>query len=155
MLNPSKPGRSSGAVSLAVLLAVGVIVQIQFVSRLWGHTSTDGAVLGRYSARYALALALSAAVMLGWAIAWFRRGLFLRWVTGVPGWLRWAGIGLATALATGIPFTSIEGVLKSFTAANGLLVALILLRSLPDARCRSGAGPIRCWPPLRSCCSRR
>lgn len=132
MLNPSKPGRSSGAVSLAVLLAVGVIVQIQFVSRLWGHTSTDGAVLGRYSARYALALALSTAVMLGWVIAWFRRGPFLRWVTGVPGWLRWAGIGLATALATAIPFTSIEGVLKSFTAANGLLVALILLRSLPD-----------------------
>ena len=39
---------------------------------------------------------------------------------------------MATALATAIPFTSIEGVLKSFTAANGLLVALILLRSLPD-----------------------
>ncbi len=134
MPDRSRLGRPSRTLSVTILLAVAVIAQVQFISPLWGHTSTDGAVLGQYSRRYALALAVSMAVMLGWVAAWIWRKPALRRLDRSPGWLRWAGIALALALAVGIRFTSFEGVLKGFVTLNGLLGAVILARSLPDRR---------------------
>jgi hypothetical protein len=132
MFSQARPTGTTRTLSTATVLAAGAVAQLLFISPLWGHSSTGGSILGRYSPRYALALALSTAIMLGWAAAWIGREWVRRWLERSSALLRWVGVGLAAALVTGVLLTSIEGVLKSFVAFNSLLVALILVRSLPD-----------------------
>jgi hypothetical protein len=132
VLSQLQPDTKPRTLSTATLLAAAVVMQLVFIFPLWRHTSTGGSVLGHYSRRYALALVFSAAIMLGWAAAWMGRRRVLRELDRSPHALRWAGVGLAVALAAGALFNPIAGDLKSFVVVNSLLLTLILIRSLPD-----------------------
>jgi uncharacterized membrane protein (UPF0136 family) len=132
MLSQVRPTDRTRTLSTATLLAAGAVAQLLFISPLWLHSSMGGSILGRYSRRYALTLALSAAIMLGWGAAYIGRRWVLRWLDRLPHALRWTGVGLAAALAMGVLLALSRGVVKSFLMFNSLLVALILIRSLPD-----------------------
>ena len=118
--------------STATLLAAGAVAQLLFIPSLWLHTSTGGSILGHFSRRYALGLALSTAIMLGWMAAWIKRRWVLTGLDRLSHTLHWVGLALAAARAAGGLFGPFAGEFTGFVVFNCLLAALILIRSLPD-----------------------
>lgn len=125
-----------GALSIPVLLAAAAVAQLFLVGPLWTHTSTGGAILGRYSARYALALGGWIVITLGWGAAFLARRRVAAWLAAVSPRGRWLAAGLSVMIGAAAWFVPVEGELRIFASLNGIVCALVLIRSLPDAPVR-------------------
>ena len=132
-----------GRLSPAWWLATAIVAQVLFIPPLWRHASTGGAILGRYSPRYAAVLALSVALLLGWLTLFLARHRAVPRLHRLPLPVR-AGLIAAFTAAAGAAFVlPMAEIARDLLATNAALAALALILLVPDGL----AQPCR-WPSL-------
>jgi hypothetical protein len=119
--------------------ALAVIAALLSIQPLWGHRSDNGHILGAYSTRYALVLAVHIALSLGWGLVALLRERALCVLASLGCRLRYGGVVMALVLGAGVWFMPFEPHVKDYAAVNLLLVVALLTASDP-ARYRDHLG---------------
>ena len=116
-----------------LLFLLAVVVQLLSMPYLWGHASTGDAFLGRYSARYGVALLACVCVACAWLIAFLQQAKLSKIIERRKP-LMFGGLCVILVACIGLQFvTVIAVVLRHFAALNGLLLLAIGLTFIPDA----------------------
>jgi len=118
--------------SLSILLGAGFAAQLLSIQPLWDHSSDTGAILGRFSTRYAIVLGIHAILLVAWLLAFLWRTRVAALVAKLPNRLAY-GLILVSGLAVlGFWFTHAESQAQQYFALNWLLLALVLVASRPE-----------------------
>jgi hypothetical protein len=125
----------------AVLL-FALAVQVFSTPPLWGHQSTGGAGLGRYSERYALVLSSHIALTLLFVAAVPLAGWLVRRLRALPRWLIGAAYGLSAAVLVGLWSLSLERHALAYLSLNWAVLVAFVALALPDGPL---PGRVRAW----------
>lgn len=128
------PETRAKAVPLLYLIVAAFVAQVIQIPNLWGHVSTGGSILGRYSPGYASFLGLTLLVALIWL------GLLIRY-QHVQVWLyqtvsTTVSVALVVLSGAGLIVISLSGIeeqIVQYLALNWALFSVILLYPLNDA----------------------
>lgn len=131
---------SSIQLSLLILIAAGVFVQIIAIQPLWGHISDQGDFLGRYSYSYLVVLILHLLLTIGWVTAFILHQKFGMWLNRLSLSWRYGLIITLTMMGFIIWLINLRRLPNSYVAVNLLVFVLCLVVSLPD-----NYGPSRWW----------
>lgn len=111
------------------LLIMGLLLQFLSLPPLWGHQSDPATVLGRYSTRYALVLAVSVAAIVVYGIA----SRYHHWITSqlrrVPLWT----LAALVMLAAGVWSLSLETHVRTYVMLNLFWLGVMLITVRDDA----------------------
>jgi len=130
----------SKCISVSHIVIIALVYQIMQIPILWGHTSTGGTILGRYSNHYALFLMLSVAIFITWIITlWLRRPV-QTWLTRLPIKFIIPALVISGVVLFWLMQQPFEPQIRGFLGANWLLLVTLIVRSQDDA-----ATPIWYW----------
>lgn len=118
---------------LTPLLILACALQIIGLAALLGHSSDTGSILGRYSTRYALALAAALVVVFGWGLILWQRQSIQRQLAALPRWLAHGLLLIFGLGAFATAFLPLEPQLTQFIALNFVLAGSLILLSRPDS----------------------
>ncbi|WP_119067360.1 hypothetical protein [Aggregatilinea lenta] len=139
---PGSPEPPTHRVSPAILLGAAIPIQWSLLVPMLRHTSTGGAILDRYSTRYAAVLAASALVLLAWIALFAARRSVLPRLAAIPPSVHLVTVALMGAGAAALFFTSFEGIVQQVVGVNVALAGLLLIRTLPDGPARPQRWPL-------------
>ncbi|MEM6280828.1 MAG: hypothetical protein AAF787_01430 [Chloroflexota bacterium] len=115
------------------LCAATLTVQLLSIPALWGHQSTPADILGRYSVRYAPALALNVLLIAASVVLVVIAPRVRGWLAVRSGWLVYGVLVVGLLAVAGVGFSGVEAQLLAYLCLNGLAGVILVLhtRSLP------------------------
>lgn len=113
-------------ITFAQLIGTSFVAQLICIPALWGHVSTSGNVLGRYTSRYALVLVVQILLTLTYLIAYAQRERLEQRLARLPQHWRYGILGVSLAASIALAFFSVEPQIQQYAALNLILVGLLI-----------------------------
>jgi hypothetical protein len=112
--------------SFRALITAALLANVLSIYPLYGHSSDPATVLGRYSTRYALVLAVHLTLTAVYALAWVFAGRLQELLRWLPRSVVWVGCALAVGAALATWTTSLAFQVQNFLSLSALLVVVVV-----------------------------